>query len=120
MIDKPEVTLSVPNPYIVIEGQTATLECTVVDANPNTSITWEWFRTKSPRNIIYTESSYVIPNIQRSMSGFYSCIANNSVGTSLAATTVVDVQCELCIKFCIHDFESCAGISPSNDKLYSS
>lgn len=120
MIDKPEVTLSVPNPYIVIEGQTATLECTVVDANPNTNITWEWFRTKSPRNIIYTESSYVIPNIQRSMSGFYSCIANNYVGTSLAATTVVDVQCELCIKFCIPDFESCAGISPSNDKLYSS
>lgn len=113
------MTSSVPNPYIVIEGQTATLECTVVAANPNTSITWEWFRTESPKNIIYNESSYVIPNIQRNMSGFYSCIANNSEGTSLANTTV-DVQCELCIKFCIPDFESCAGISTSNDKLYSS
>lgn len=111
MIDKPEVTSSVPNPYIVIEGQTATLECTVVDANPNTSITWEWFRTKSPKNIIYNESSYEIPNIQRNMSGSYSCIARNSIGTSEAYVTIVDVQCELCINFCIPEFESCAGIN---------
>lgn len=94
MIDKPEVTLSVPNPYIGIEGQSATLECTVVGANSNTSITREWFRTKSPRNVIYTESNCTIPNIQRNMSGFYSCIANNSVGASVAATTDVDVQRE--------------------------
>lgn len=94
MIDKPEVTLSVPNPYIGIEGQSATLECTVVGANSNTSITREWFRTKSPRNVIYTECNCTIPNIQRNMSGFYSCIANNSVGASVAATTDVDVQRE--------------------------
>lgn len=88
------MTLTVPNPYIVIEGQTATPECLAASANPNTSITWEWFKTESPRNIIHTEPKYTSPNIQRNMSGFYSCIANNSVRASVAATTVVDVQCE--------------------------
>ena len=81
------------SPYRVKEGKTATLVCTVSDANPNTGITWRWFNTDSPNIVIYNESNYTISNIQRGRSGSYSCKATNTVGISEAATIEVDVQC---------------------------
>lgn len=98
LIVKPEVTSLTPNPYRVLEEQTATLSCVVLDANPNTSIAWRWFRAESPHNVLYNGSTYTIPSIQRTMSGSYSCIASNSVGKSEAVSILVDVLCK-CLLF---------------------
>lgn len=94
LIDKPEVTSSRPN-ISVIEGQTGTLQCKVVAANPNTTITWKWFRTETPSEDLHNNGpTYTIPNIERDRSGSYSCTASNSIGTSEASTVIVDVQCK--------------------------
>lgn len=95
LIDRPEVTSSVSSPYIVEEGQTAALKCSLIDANPNTNITWRWFRTDRPYNTLFYGPNYTVPNIQRDISGSYSCKARNSVGTSEADVINVDVQCGL-------------------------
>lgn len=92
--DKPEVMSSTPGHYSVIEGQTGLLDCTVIAANPNTSITWRWFRTESPSNVIHNSPIYTIFNIHRNRSGSYNCTARNSVGTSVAVTINVDVLCK--------------------------
>lgn len=86
----PEVMSSTPSHYSVIEGQTGLLDCILVAANPNTSITWRWFRTESPSNVIHNGPIYTIFNIHRSES--YNCTARNSVGTSVAVTINVDVH----------------------------
>ncbi|XP_078319162.1 cell adhesion molecule Dscam1-like [Crassostrea virginica] len=89
---KPEVTTGSSKSYTVNEGQTATLSCTVTDANPNTDITWRWFKTDSPNNVLHNGSDYTISNIQRGRSGKYHCSARNVVGTSENTTIEVDVQ----------------------------
>lgn len=94
-IDRPEVTSILSSPYIVEEGQTVSLSCAVIDANPNTNITWRWFRTDRPYNTLFYGPNYTVSNIQRNMSGSYTCTARNSVGTSEADVINVDVQCGL-------------------------
>lgn len=94
MLDKPEVTPRVPSPYSVIEGQTAALECAVIAANPNNSITWKWSKTDRPITVLSEGPNLTIPNIHRSMSGPYNCTASNFVGTSKAGFITVDVLCE--------------------------
>lgn len=101
-----------PHPYRVIEGQTATLICTMTTANPNTSITWRWIKTDSQATTL-NGTTYTILNIQRGSSVSYSCTVSNSVGTSDAATILLDVQCmhfyiqntcEFFLKVCNHFF----------------
>lgn len=87
---KPEV-IPLTSPYRVIEGQTAALRCAVIDANPNTSITWRWSRTDRPYAVLSEGPNYTIPNIHRNMSGPYNCTASNYVGTSEAGVSTVDV-----------------------------
>lgn len=87
---KPRVKSNVSRPYYVLEGQTATLKCTVIAANPNTSLQWIWYKTNS--SSILEENTYIIYEITRKESGSYGCAANNSVGTSETAEIVVDVQ----------------------------
>lgn len=94
MIDKPEVTSPTTSPYTVLEGETATLECTVAAANPKNSIQWKWFKTGSFTNILYNGPTFTIPNIKRKMSGSYSCTASNTEGTSEPVIIDIDVQCE--------------------------
>ncbi|XP_078332852.1 hemicentin-1-like isoform X2 [Crassostrea virginica] len=89
---KPEVEYNTPNPYRVIEGQTATLICSMTTANPNSSTAWKWIKTNSPTTVLHNGPKYTIPNIQRGSSGSYSCTASNSVGTSDPATVNLDVQ----------------------------
>lgn len=95
-LDKPEVIplAGFLSPYRVIEGQTAALKCALIDANPYTSIIWRWSRTYRPEYVLYSGPNYTIPNIHRNMSGTYNCTASNSVGTSEAGITTVDVLCE--------------------------
>ena len=91
--DKPEVRCSLPHPYRIQEGRIATLICTVIDANPNTSITWRWNKQDNLNVDLHNGPAYTIPNIQREKSGTYVCTASNSVGTSEGENLVVDVQC---------------------------
>ncbi|XP_056013218.1 B-cell receptor CD22-like isoform X2 [Ostrea edulis] len=90
--NKPEVTTSTSSPYRVVEGQSATMTCSVNAANPNTDITWSWIKTDSPRSVLHTGSTYTISNIQRGASGTYSCTATNSIGISTLVTVQIDVQ----------------------------
>ena len=80
----------------VREGETATLECKVTDANPNNSITWKWIKIDSPNSALHNGSRFIISNIQRGRAGSYHCTATNTEGTSDAATVDVDVQCMYC------------------------
>lgn len=109
------MTLSTPNPYIVIEGKEAILECAVTDANPNTSIIWRWFNTQNPSKVLYSKPKYIIPNITRKMSGFYNCTANNSVGTSEAVTVHLDILCKYWLIILLHS--SIYFISEEHDTL---
>ena len=97
---------SLPNPYTVTEGQTATLVCTVISANPSTFITWRWFKSDTPNTFLHTGSTYTIHNIQRGRSGSYNCTASNTVGTSEPATIEVDVQYMYTL-FCVIPFPIC-------------
>lgn len=94
LIDKPEVAPSTKSPYIVIEGQTAILECTLLDANPYTGIIWKWFKTDSPDDMLENGPIYIIPDIQRNSSGLFHCIAINVVGTSEPLNIYIDVNCK--------------------------
>lgn len=78
----------------MIEGDNATLECSVKVANPNTNVTWRWFRTVSPMDTLHSGSTYTIFGIMRDMAGSYSCTAKNSIGTSEALIITVNVQCK--------------------------
>lgn len=99
---KPEVQSSTPSLNRVTEGNSALLECSLVAANPSTSIKWKWFRAENYNVVLYTESTYTISDVQRNMSGPYSCTASNSVGTSEAVTVNVDVECKkVCLIECI-------------------
>ena len=96
--DKPEVRSTSLSLYRVDEGQTATLVCVVTDANPNTNITWRWFKSDTPNIILHIGPNYTITNIQRGRSGLYGCSSSNIVGTSEAVAIEVDVQCKwLCM-----------------------
>lgn len=95
-----------PSPLKVIEGTNATMECKVNAANPSTGITWGWFKTVTPTHALYDGPTYIIPKIQRNRTGYYSCRANNSVGTSVAVTIDVDVQCE-------YSYTPCIKVRPS-------
>ena len=91
--DKPEVRCSLSHQYKIQEGQTATLICTVTDANPNTSITWRWNKLDNLNVDLHNGPAYTILNIQRERSGTYICTASNTVGTSEGENVVIDVQC---------------------------
>lgn len=94
VIDKPDLASGTSNPYKINEEQTASLECRVNDANPETNLTWKWFSTASPSNVLHNGSSFTIFNIHRNQSGSYNCTAQNSVGTSKAIQIDVEVNCK--------------------------
>lgn len=89
---KPEVISTLKSQYPIIEGQTAELECTVTNANPDTNITWKWYKSNIPGNVLYRGPIYSISNIKRDMKGSYNCTAKNSIGESLAAMINIDVH----------------------------
>lgn len=101
LTDKPEIKSITPNPYRVLEGNTATLQCALTAANPNTNIIWKWVKNDSPTTVLSETANYTISySIQRTMSGSYSCTAMNTVDTSAATIITVDVQCKcILIKF---------------------
>lgn len=93
LIDKPEVTITPASPFTVIEGQPATLECSLKVANPNTSITWKWFRNDNANIFLHNQPTFMINDIQRNESGQYGCTAENTAGTSNVPTVNIVVLC---------------------------
>lgn len=89
---KPEVSSNQINQYTVREGGTASLVCTLIDANPKTPLTWKWIKLDSNDTVYNNGPNFTMSNITRRRSGSYSCAANNSVGTSNKVTVTVDVQ----------------------------
>ena len=87
--DPPEVSmLPNVNPYVVEEGDTKTLSCSVTDANPSViSYTWSGKGTGTTANIS-------LPNIQTSDGGSYTCVANNGITGAAPVSKDVQVQCE--------------------------
>lgn len=85
--------ISSENPYRVIEGQKATLVCSLTAANPNTSITWKWFSGDKQFPGLENRPTFIMSGIHRIKSGNYSCTASNKIGTSEATSTMLDVQC---------------------------
>lgn len=81
-----------PGSYKIVEGSTVNIMCTIKEANPNSDIKWQWLINDT--NIDNDGPNYTVSYIQRDKSGTYSCKASNSVGTSVAASTIVDVQCK--------------------------
>lgn len=84
----------IKSPHPVTEGRTVVLECNVTDANPNTNITWKWFRSSSNTSFPHNGPIYTISDITRNKAGLYNCMAINSAGTSLPTSTYVNVQCK--------------------------
>lgn len=93
LIDKPEVIITSQHPYRVIEGQNATLVCSLEAANPNTSITWKWYSGDKEFPVLENGPTFLMAEIHRVKSGNYSCTATNKIGTSEATLTTLDVQC---------------------------
>lgn len=82
-------------PYVIVKGKTLNITCTIIEANPDTNIAWQW--RINDTNVNVTGPNYIVSNVQRDKSGTYSCEARNSVGTSVAALTIVDVQCKFIV-----------------------
>lgn len=70
------------------------LECILIDSNPNKGIVWKWFKVANSSYELSNKSSYIIPKTNKEDTGTYNCTADNSIGTSIAATVYLDVQCK--------------------------
>lgn len=93
-LDKPEVNSEVSSPHPILEGNTAQLKCHITASNPKSIIAWKWFKINNSNYELSNESTYVIRKTSRRDKGSYNCTASNSVGTSIAATLYLDVQCK--------------------------
>ena len=87
----PNVTLR-QCPTVVKEGNDATLYCDAT-GNPVPSITWIRLSIGEV-TIVSNNNSLVFAAINRSESGLYQCITNNSIGNDSKNCTV-DVHCKL-------------------------
>lgn len=47
------MTSTTSSPYGIIEGHTVALECRVTAANPNSRITWAWYKTDNPSTVLH-------------------------------------------------------------------
>ena len=78
-------------PTVVNESNDATLYCNAT-GNPVPSIKWIRLSTGEVTTVS-NNNSLVFAAINRSLSGLYQCIANNSIGNDSKNCTV-DVQCK--------------------------
>ena len=94
--DQPDITAQ-PQHITPTEEENVTLSCNAI-GNPTPSISWtkDGSAVNSPRiSLSLDNKQLTITHVNRSDSGQYRCVANNSIGaavTSDAAT--LDVQCK--------------------------
>ena len=99
--DQPEITAH-PGSVAKTEGDNLTLSCNAT-ANPLPTISWT--RGGSPVNttnnsrISFSEDNkqLTITNVNRTDSGEYQCVANNSLGNDTSNVATLDVQCKYSI-----------------------
>ena len=88
------VLLKPPSEMSVNEGQTAVFTCSA-DGHPPPQITWSKASSLLPvgRHVIDSSGSLIIKNVKPEDDGFYSCRAENLLG-SVNASARLKVQCE--------------------------
>ncbi|CAG2248419.1 unnamed protein product [Mytilus edulis] len=100
--NRPTVVLvPVHNPYDVPENSSnVQLTCNVTSTNPNVT-SFKWFKDGS--KLLITDRTFTMAKVNRTNSGYYTCDATNSVGTSMNATVLeLNVLCKFFIL--IHNY----------------
>ena len=92
--DPPNITYTTPD-QTVNETDTVPLNCTA-DGKPTPNITW----TSPGGSKISFEPTCTLNITSKLDEGAYNCTADNGVGTPVAATVNITVQCELVVKAC--------------------
>ena len=89
--------LQAPVETTVNESQTAIFKCTV-DSNPPAHVTWTKQNSSLPvgRHVVESSGALIVNDIRPEDEGFYSCRADNLLG-SVNATAKLTVQCEFCL-----------------------
>ncbi len=92
---KPQSVSISPNvkTYTVREGTSFAMNCSAV-GNPTPTITW-----RSSSSDSFAGKTISFRSTNRRDGKNYTCIANNSVGSTTKTITVI-VQCELLLSFC--------------------
>ncbi len=96
---KPEITVH-PKPLTKTEGDDVTLSCNA-DGNPEPTISWT--RNGAPINTTgnsrisfsSNKKKLAITNVNRTDSGEYRCVANNSLGNDTSNSATLNIQCKL-------------------------
>ena len=92
------------NPEPITEGETLNLYCHV-DGSPKPKVTW-YFRKNAAFNeaighfhrnntIVYEGDNLIIHNVSRHYSGYFECVANNSVHPAASRKIKVAVECKI-------------------------
>lgn len=88
--DAPEVRIEgVPTTDLEEGRDTVVLRC-IVDSNPPSVVRWKL----GEQRIVSTIDTLQFRPVKRRDSGSYYCEAENSVGTSLPLSVVIDVKCK--------------------------
>ena len=96
--DPPEITVQ-PRTETKTEGDNVTLSCNA-DGNPVPTISWT--KNGSPVDTSYNsrigfskdKKQLTIRNVNRTDSGEYRCVANNSVGNDTSKAAELNVKCK--------------------------
>ncbi|VDI66502.1 Hypothetical predicted protein [Mytilus galloprovincialis] len=73
------VLLDFNESYVTENATNLRMICNVTDANPVLYESYSWKRDSS---LITSEATYIIPKVNRSHTGSYTCDATNAIGTS--------------------------------------
>ena len=98
---RPSITTH-PQGHILREGETVSLSCNAT-GNPEPTISWTRngfpVNTRSNSSISFSEDKKLltITTVNRTDSGEYRCVANNSIGNDTSNVATLDVQCKYSI-----------------------
>ena len=99
--DKPEITAH-PRNIAKTEGDKVILFCNAT-GNPVPTISWtingspEDTSNNSRISLSDDEKQLSITNVNRTDSGQYRCVAENSLGNDTSNAATLEVQCKLCV-----------------------
>ena len=101
--DKPAIIVH-PESQTKTEGENVTFSCNAT-GNPVPTISWtrngSYIETSDNSRISFSANKIqlIITNLNRTESGEYLCVANNSVGNDISNTATLDVQCKYSVLF---------------------
>ena len=97
IVDQPEITVQ-PKAQTKTEGDNVTLSCNAT-GNPVPTISWTRdgspVETRKNARISFSDDKkqFTIRNVNRTDSGEYRCVANNSLGNDTSSAAKVNIQC---------------------------